>query len=231
MKKILCNFLLILMIYSSQAQLIDYVHIYAGARAFGGNESFDFNSGLPSNVFSGYGVSPVIGISVLRELTNNLSIGAGIEFCNSTRKVLDTASYNLNNNTVYTLIKYNLTRVERTFSPYLHGGFSVSFISIQQPRYITTVQNPNARKPEDLTYLRETTYNKDYSNVLFAPALGGFIGVGLDIKIREGWGLFLQYAYNLSFTSNVKSLQKFYPPNNSQNLGYHSFNFGLRVFL
>lgn len=218
-----------------QAQLVDYVHIYASSRFYGSNEAFDFQTGLPQDVFSGYDISPTLGISILRELSNTISIGIGAEFCNSTRKISDISNnnpvYNLNNNTLFSFVKWNITNVERFISPYLLAGINVSFISIQQPKFRSTVENPNSRSPDSFTYLKSTTYNNDYSSVLFAPCFGIHIGTGLDFKITEGLGLFLQYSYNISFTNKVASFQKFYSSAKPQNLIYHNATFGLRIFI
>lgn len=225
----------ILLSVFAKAQVIDYVHIYGGARLFGGEKSFNFDNGIPNNVFGGYSPSPVLGVSILRELTNNLSIGVGVEFVNSIRKLDDTLNnnpvYNLNTNSIYSFLKYNLTRVERFLSPYFLAGGSINFISIQQPRYKTVVTNPEPQKPDQLTYLKETTFNKDFSNVVFIPAFGVFGGAGLDFKWSEGYGFYIQYSYNLVFTENIISLQKFYPINQPQTLAYHNLTLGLRIFL
>lgn len=236
MKKKMRNYFLVLLFpIFAHAQLVDYVHVYGGAKLFGGDKTFNFETGIPNNVFGNYSPSPVLGIAVLRELSNNLSIGVGVEFANSVRRLDDSLNnnpaYNLNTNAVYTFLKYNLTRVERFMSPYILAGATLNFISIQQPRYKTVVQNPDPPRADQLTYLKETTFNRDYSSVVFVPAFGIFVGAGLDFKISEGLGLFMQYSYNLSFTENLQSLQKFYPINNPQRLINHNVTFGVRVFL
>ncbi|TAF72818.1 MAG: hypothetical protein EAZ53_14700 [Bacteroidetes bacterium] len=227
-------FLSLLFPLFAHSQVVDYVHVYGGARLFGGVETFNFETGLPNNVFADYSPSPVIGVTILRELTNNLSIGIGAEFANSMRRLDDSLnnnpSYNLNTNSVYTFLKYNLTRVERFMSPYILAGVSLNFVSIQQPRYKTVVTNPDPRK-DQLTYLKESTFNRDYSSVLFIPTVGVFGGAGLDFKIREGYGLFVQYSYNFCLTADVIKLQKFYPQNEPQNLIYHNVTIGMRFFM
>jgi hypothetical protein len=213
--------------FSSQAQLIDYVQGYVGTRIFPVNEDLNPQSALPQNIYAGYGAGQVIGGTLFRQVTDRLCLGAGLELSNTTKK-----NYNLNITTLNTHAKFNFNNIESFISPYVIGGFDLSFVSLRQAEF-TQEANPSQSGIDTQTaliYNVKVTYREPYTNLLFVPVFGAHAGAGLEFKITEGWGLYGQYMFNYSLAKSSSVLQDTYTYNQS-NLLYHNFTFGIRFFL
>lgn len=225
--KIQYLFLGLLLSLSASAQLIDYVQVYAGTRLFSQDNSKDAETGLPNNFYANFSPGQTIGASVYRQVLDKVCVGASFEVGNALKP-----NYNLNSATIGLNAKYNFNNIESFISPYLMGGLNYSFVSVRQSNFTDgpiTLSNPSQTEPEKI-YTQIVTYRNPETNILFVPVYGFHAGAGLEFKIREGWGLYVEYKFSYSFTKNAPVLQNEYDYNKS-NLLYHNIFFGIRYFL
>lgn len=225
--KIYTIFLVLSIAFSASAQLIDYVQIYGGTRLYSQNDTRDLATGLPTNFYANFAPGLTLGASVYRQVLDRLCLGASFEISNAAKP-----NYNLNNATIGANAKFNFNNIESFISPYIMAGANYSFVSVSQSNFIDgpyTLTKPVETEPEKL-YTTIVTYRNPETNILFVPVYGFHVGAGLEFKITEGWGLYLEYKFSHAFTKNAPILQQEYDYNR-HNLLFHNLFFGIRFFL
>ncbi|MDX2197241.1 MAG: hypothetical protein NW207_12575 [Cytophagales bacterium] len=247
MKKII--YILIIINFQLFAQKFDYLHLYAGSRIFYANPLTDPLSQRPENIFAGFVPAQVIGVGLYRQLTDRLTAGGSFEVGNSIKTTgnIQTAIYNMNIAALNAQLKLNILNIEYFASPYIIAGVSYSFITFGHGEYIEDLRknvSDIGNNTESAFVVDEGKIYREASTIAwFVPVYGAHIGMGIDIKVREGWGIFGQYTYNNNFTSNAPLLRKSFGVKQKDNTGkeipdtetisdliYHNMTAGVRIF-
>jgi len=180
--------------------------------------------GLPTNIFTGYGISPIIGVGLWYRALPKLSVGTELSYLQAQR----------NENSLGLLgtglkLKYNLTSPRKPISPFLIGGVNVWFANISQQKQVRDYY------PSDTSGIGRGIRNDrvDYKynemNIYFAPLLGFCAGAGVDLKVNRKISFFFQATIQGSVaTSNIISDRY---PNNELPLQYVSVQGGTHIRL
>ncbi len=163
--------------------------------------------GLPTNIFTGYGISPTVGIGLWYRVLPKLSVGTELSYLQAQRNENSLGLFGTG-----LKLKYNLVSPRKLISPYFTGGVNVWFANISQQKHVRDYY------PDDTSGIGRGIRNDrvDYKynelNIYFAPLLGFSAGAGVDIKVNRKISLFFQASIQGSIaTSNIININ--YPEN------------------
>lgn len=202
---------------------IDQFQGYAGTSFFPANEKIGI-SGVPENYFAKYRPAINIGGGFSFFISDNLRFSANAEYSNSSKK-----GYKLNLLNLLPSLNYHFNSFDSKISPYIGLMGNISFVSIKQEQYSREIQ------PDSAYYIKTTgnaatnpvLLREEYFNILFVPVLGGGLQAGVDLKLTDKFGLFVQGNYNILLT-NSSTLIKENLDNNKSNMINTSVVIGLR---
>lgn len=186
-------------------------------------------AGISQNLFGGYKPGIVFGGNLFYNITKNFSVGARARYINVSR-----TNYKVNQFALGVDGKFNFLPSDKKFSPYVVGEISLSLNGVNQSSN-TQVKNPstNYGSPDGSSQdvpVTQIVYYYPSTTVSFIPMLGYAAGAGIDIRVKETLGAFVQVDYSSSFAKNQATIKKYFPDNTS-NFSYILFSVGLKFNL
>ncbi len=216
-------FLLILISSFSAFAQIDQFQGYLGTSLFPANEKIGI-SGVPENYFAKYRPAINIGGGVSFFLNDNFRFSANIEYSNSSK-----TGYKLNLLNILPSLNYHFGSFDNKVSPYIGVSGNISFVSIKQEAYSRVIQRDSAYYIQSSGNISSNPVliREEYFNILFVPVFGGGLSAGVDLKLTEKFGVFVQGNYNVLLTNSAKLIKENLD-NNKSNMINTSIIIGIR---
>jgi len=162
-------------------------------------------------------------------VTKNFAVGGRARYLNVSK-----TNVNVNQLTIGVDGKYNFLPSDKKISPYLvaEANFSLEGVKQTQNNQVA-YPNPGYSSPNGNSVdapVSQINYYYPSVNVSFIPMLGYSVGGGVDIRLRETVGAFIQIDYSSTFAKNKEIIKKNFP-NNTSNFSYALLSVGLKFNL
>jgi len=203
------------------------VSAFVGTMLTGGDHLS--SGGQSQDIFGGYHPGIVVGGALFYNITKLAAVGVRARYVNVSK-----TDYTVNQLTVGLDGKFNFLPSDKKLSPYLVAEANVSFVGVSQSSndkvtypassYGSPDGNPKYAPVTQINYAYPTT------TVSFVPMVGYAAGAGLDIRIKEAIGAFVQVDYCNTFAKNQKTIKEYFP-NNTYNFHYVLVSVGLKFNL
>ncbi len=194
-----------------------------------GNEKVNTSSTTSQDIFGSYKPGIVVGGALFYNVTKLLAVGARARYVNTSK-----TDYSINQFTIGVDGKFNFLPSDKKLSPYIVAEANLSLTGVNQTANVTptnpasSIYDPGGN-PKYITVTQVDTYYPTAS-VSFVPLLGYAAGAGLDIRVSEAVGAFVQVDYSSSLAKNQGTIKKYFP-NNTSNFSYILISAGLKFNL